>query len=184
MCLDSWSAVAPWTSNAPFMRDPSVRRSVSLHRSTSGPEQLKVLVTPDFLIQPQPLCHRPSPDQPPQSCWRLKAVFCTVVCHQQHNYSKNLWRTSLQIWSGVEHLSYCLNETLVDVGWKSFFCLVFAFEQTMLSWPGKVVDLLDFKASGVTAFEGQSNEDAVIHRRSRPTAWLQCTDVLETKGSF
>lgn len=45
--------------------------------------------------------------------------------------------------------------------------------------PGKLVNLLDLEAPGVTALERQSDEDAVVDRRTRPTSWFQVLKVLE-----
>lgn len=45
--------------------------------------------------------------------------------------------------------------------------------------PGKLVNLLDLQAPSVAALERQSDEDAVVDRRTRPTTWFQVLKVLE-----
>lgn len=45
--------------------------------------------------------------------------------------------------------------------------------------PGEVIDLLDLQAPGVTALERQSDEDAVVDRRTRPASWFQVLEILQ-----
>lgn len=46
-----------------------------------------------------------------------------------------------------------------------------------------MVDLLDLEAPGVTAIKGQSDEDAVVDRRTRPATRLQVLKVLVSIGN-
>lgn len=46
-----------------------------------------------------------------------------------------------------------------------------------------MVDLLDLEAPGVTALKRQSDEDAVVDRRTRPATRLQVLKVLVSVGN-
>lgn len=94
----------------------------------------------------------------------LKHRLCLMVFFQPSGavWKKgkfSLWKKNPHIFVNLGFITY-----LIRGGWSL--------------WPGKLVNLLDLEAPGVTALERQSDEDAVVDRRTRPASWFQVLKVL------